>query len=213
MKRTSAAVIALLFASTKAVKIQKVEGYESVSDEAERVHVLDIGANTMSNSPKSHPVMAFPSIRTAFYAQTGDDLAYDFDEKNGLWRTSLIQQEQQANSTDDPVPAIRPPPEGMIGTRVWELGMDATDGIPNDRTKSKKPSLAARKKKVSPINPDGYDPWVYKFSKENMPPYPQWQTMDNGPPPPKTQSFAHAEEDESDPNSEDDGFDGEPSDE
>jgi len=48
--KTSAAVLSLLFASTKAVKVSKVEGYEAVDNEAEGVHVLDIGANTMSNT-------------------------------------------------------------------------------------------------------------------------------------------------------------------
>ena len=52
--------------------------------------------------------------------------------------------------------------------------MDATDGIPGARTKTAPASLASRKKKVAPISPENYDPWVYKFSKENMPPYPQW---------------------------------------
>lgn len=50
MRKTSAAVLSLLFASTKAVKVSKVEGYEAVDNEAEGVHVLDIGANTMSNT-------------------------------------------------------------------------------------------------------------------------------------------------------------------
>lgn len=52
MKKTSAAVLALLFATSKAVKLGKVEGYEAVSDEAEGVHVLDIGMPTMSNDSK-----------------------------------------------------------------------------------------------------------------------------------------------------------------
>ena len=54
--------------------------------------------------------------------------------------------------------------------------MDVSDGIPNARRKNPPGSFnqKKRKEKISPINPDGYDPWVYKFSKENMPPYPQW---------------------------------------
>ena len=69
MKRTSAAVLALLFSSSKAVKLRdSVEGYEAVSPEAEGVHVLDLGMHTMSNSPKDAPEWAFPNIRTAFYA-------------------------------------------------------------------------------------------------------------------------------------------------
>ena len=107
MKRTSAAVLALLFASTKAINVKKVEGYEAVDDGAEGVHVLDIGANTMSNSPGDFPVMAFPGpIRTAFYAQTG---AQFYDEKNGLWRQNLAQ----TNTTDiTSETAVNPPPEG-----------------------------------------------------------------------------------------------------
>jgi hypothetical protein len=62
--------LALLFASSKAINVHKVEGYEAVDNEAEGVHVLDIGANTMSNSPAEYEsVMDFPGpIRTAFYA-------------------------------------------------------------------------------------------------------------------------------------------------
>lgn len=63
-------MLALLFATSKAVKLGKVEGYEAVSDEAEGVHVLDIGMPTMTNHPKDFPEQAFPNIRTAFYAET-----------------------------------------------------------------------------------------------------------------------------------------------
>jgi len=52
--------------------------------------------------------------------------------------------------------------------------MGATSGIPWDRSKLNAPSLAEKKRKVDPISPENYDPWVYKFSNENMPPYPQW---------------------------------------
>jgi len=79
MKKTSAAVLSLLFASAYATKLNLsgddkkdaaagAPGYEAVSAEAEKVHVLDIGANTQSNSEE-----AFPSIRTAYYAQTAND--------------------------------------------------------------------------------------------------------------------------------------------
>jgi len=166
-------VLALLFASTKAVNVSKVEGWEAVDDEAEGVHVPDIGANTYSNS--GHPVFDFPGpIRTAFYAQTG---AQVYDQKNGLWRQSLAQDDPKDAPT-----AVAGPPEGQIGDTVYEHAMDATSGIPWDRSNSKAPSLAERNKKVDPISPENYDPWVYKFSNENMPPYPQWQTLDDGPP-------------------------------
>lgn len=94
MKRTSPFVLSLLFASATAVKLSGdetsgVPGYEAVNNEAEGVHVLDIGMNTMSNSPKDFPESAFPNIRTAFYAQTG--AAPTYDEQNGLWRHSLAQ--------------------------------------------------------------------------------------------------------------------------
>ena len=55
MRKTSAAVLSLLFASCEAVKLEKVDGYEAVDDGAEKVHVLDIGMNTMSNSPTNYP--------------------------------------------------------------------------------------------------------------------------------------------------------------
>ena len=84
MNKTSAAVLSLLFASSYATKLNLAgddkkdaaggaPGYEAVSPEAEKVHVLDIGANTRSNSDE-----AFPSIRTAYYAQTANkDQFYD----------------------------------------------------------------------------------------------------------------------------------------
>lgn len=77
---------------------------------------------------------------------------------------------------------MRPPPEGQIGDEVYDQAMGATSGIPWDRSRSNAPSLAEKKKKVDPISPENYDPWVYKTSWENMPPYPQWQTLDDGPP-------------------------------
>jgi len=60
--------------------------------------------------------------------------------------------------------------------------MGASTGIPGDRSKSLGPSFMQKNKKVDPISPENYDPWVYNFSNENMPPYPQWQPMDDGPP-------------------------------
>ena len=74
---------------------------------------------------------------------------------------------------DEPT-AVRGPPEGQIGDAVYDHAMDASSGIPWDRSKSMAPSLVEKDKKVDPISPENYDPWVYKFSKENMPPYPQW---------------------------------------
>lgn len=144
--------------------------------------MLDIGANTFSNSPSTHPEFAFPSIRTAFYAQTGSQF---YDQKNGLWRQSLVQEESEKDKKDDvsSETAVKSPPEGQIGTDVYAKAMDATDGIAGSRAKSAPPSsFAVKKKKVSPISPENYDPWVYRFSRDNMPPYPQWQTMDDGPP-------------------------------
>jgi hypothetical protein len=80
MNKTSAAVLSLLFASTYATKLNiagddkadkgsSAPGYEAVSAEAEKVHVLDIGANTRSNSDE-----AFPNpFRTAYYGQMEKD--------------------------------------------------------------------------------------------------------------------------------------------
>lgn len=134
MRKTSAAVLALLFASSKAVKVGKVEGYEPVDDGAEKVHVLDLGMHTMSNSPSDAGEFAFPNIRTAFYAQTGSQF---YDDKNKLWRNSLAQKSDITSET-----AVKGPPEGAIGDQVYEHAMDATSGIPNDRSKSVGPSLA-----------------------------------------------------------------------
>ena len=80
--------------------------------------------HTMSNSPKDFPAMAFPNIRTAFYVQTDveeGDKVY-FDKQNGVWRK-------------DDVTAVKAPPEGQIGDNVFEHAMNATEGIPNDRSK------------------------------------------------------------------------------
>ena len=175
MKKTSALVLSLLFATCNAVNLSKVDGYEAVDDGAEKVHVLDIGANTMTNNPETYPTMGFPGpLRTAFYAQTD---AQFYDEENGLWRQELVQR----HKADDFPTYVRPPPEGDIGEDVYDHTMDATSGIPWDRSRSKKPAFTQRRKKVDPISPEDYDPWVYKFSRDNMPPYPQWQTMDEGP--------------------------------
>ena len=122
MKKTSAAVLALLFSSSKAVKLRDgdggVPGYEAVSAEAEGVHVLDLGMHTMSNSPKDAPEFAFPNIRTAFYLQTGSEL--EFDKQNGLWRQSLSQRAPRRDFDT----AVLSPPEGQIGTDVYEHTMD-----------------------------------------------------------------------------------------
>jgi hypothetical protein len=137
MKKTSASVLALLFATSKAVRINKVEGWEPVDDGAEKVHVLDLGMKTMSNSPKDAPEWAFPDTRTAFYSQTGAEIVYD--NQNGLWRNNLAQRHKRP---DTDITAVKPPPEGDIGDVVYEHAMNATDGgIPNDRSHSKAPSL------------------------------------------------------------------------
>lgn len=36
----------------------------------------------------------------------------------------------------------------------------------------------AHKKKADPISPEGMDPWVYKYSKENMGPFPLTHGVD-----------------------------------
>jgi hypothetical protein len=74
--------------------------------------------------------------------------------------------------------AVNGPPEGAIGDNVYEHAMNATDGIPGDRSKSNAPNFIARKHKVDPISPENYDPWVYKISKENMGNFPQWHEED-----------------------------------
>jgi hypothetical protein len=96
MRKTSTAVLALLFATCEAVKVNKVEGYESVDNGAEGVHVLDLGMHTMSNSPADAGEFAFPNIRTAFYAQTGSQF---YDDKNQLWRHSLAQKNDITSET------------------------------------------------------------------------------------------------------------------
>jgi hypothetical protein len=90
----------------------------------------------------------------------------EYDNQNGLWR-------QGAPKKEDPT-AVLGPPEGSIGTAVYDHAMDASEGIAGDRSKSYGPSLVQRKTKVDPISPENYDPWVYKMSKENMGNFPQW---------------------------------------
>lgn len=43
-------------------------------------------------------------------------------------------------------------------------------------------NLAVRemKKKAEPINPMGYDPWVYQYTKENISPHVQWHDREKG---------------------------------
>ena len=173
MKRTSATVLALLFASTKAVNLNGVPGYEAVDDQAEGVHVLDIGANTMSNNGKAldgEAVMDFPGpIRTAFYSQTGSELVYD--NANGLWRSLAQKHHKHHKAGEYDTAAVS---ESSKGTEVFEHALNATDGIPDDRSRSHAPAFVQKKAKVDPISPENYDPWVYKFSKENMGNFPQW---------------------------------------
>jgi hypothetical protein len=80
-----------------------------------------------------------------------------------LWRQSLAEEDKPEEPT-----AVRPPPEGQIGDAVYDQAMDATSGIPWDRSKLNAPSMAEKKhkKKVDPISPENYDPWVYQFSNE-----------------------------------------------
>jgi hypothetical protein len=70
--------------------------------------------------------------------------------------------------------AVKGPPEGAIGTDVYEHAMNATEGIPWDRSKSLGPTFIQKRTKIDPITPENYDPWVYKFSKDNMGNFPQW---------------------------------------
>ena len=52
-------------------------GYDDVSPEAEKVSVLDLGQNTLSNTEAT--VISFPGVyRSAYYVQIDDD--------SGLWK-------------------------------------------------------------------------------------------------------------------------------
>lgn len=64
--------------------------------------------------------------------------------------------------------------EAHVGSEVYEQAMNATEGIPGSRDHSLGPSFSQKKKKTDPITPENYDPWVYKFSKDNMGNFPQW---------------------------------------
>lgn len=44
-----------------------------------------------------------------------------------------------------------------------------------------RPKFAQKKKKADPYSPEGMDPWVYEFSRENSYGYPIWHTLDEGP--------------------------------
>jgi hypothetical protein len=92
------------------------------------------------------------------------------------------------------VTAVNAPPEGHIGTGVYDSAMSATDGVPNSRDHSKAPTFAQRKGKIDPISPENYDPWVYKTSKENMGNFPQWHfdtNIENGLGNSKAQTHRH----------------------
>jgi len=72
--------------------------------------------------------------------------------------------------------AVLQPPDNAIGTDVYEQANDATSGIANDRSKSLGPGFIGRK--VDPVNPENFDPWVYKQTKENSGVYPEWHLAD-----------------------------------
>lgn len=40
--------------------------------------------------------------------------------------------------------------------------------------------MAQMERKVDPIAPEGYDKWVYHYSKANMPPHVQWHDREKG---------------------------------
>ena len=167
MKKTSPIVLAWLFASCEAVKLtgnSDVDGWKDVSDEAEKVHVLDLGMNTMSNGPHGTAApatvgeFAFPNIRTAYYAQTGRN----DNKKDG-----------------EDVPYKK---DHMNGSDVLDLTNSASEGIPDNRDKQVAPRSFAqteRKAKADPLSPENMDPWVYRYTKENIDPYTQWHLEDN----------------------------------
>ena len=76
---------------------------------------------------------------------------------------------------------MRPPPEGEVGTEVYDHTMDATSGIAWDRSRSLEPTFAQQKKRTTPLSPDGMDHWVYEFSNDNVYSIPEWHTLDDGP--------------------------------
>jgi len=51
--------------------------------------------------------------------------------------------------------------------------------------------LAQAQRKVDPINPAGYDPWVYQHTKDNIAPHVQWHDRGKGSQAPKQDSRYH----------------------
>ena len=88
-----------------------------------------------------------------------------YDKKNRLWRddqAALVQQEETPIADQHQAP---------IGAWTYEQGETATEGIANARNfiASDKPSTrnAGSRTVADPISPEGMDPWVYEYSKDN----------------------------------------------
>ena len=94
-----------------------------------------------------------------------------------MWRHQLVQRRKH----DDFTTYVRPPPEGEVGTEVYDSTMDATSGLAWDRSRSTGPSFYQRRKRVDPIGPEELDSPVYHFSKDNMGVWPVWHDLDKGP--------------------------------
>ena len=146
-------------------------GYETVSDEAEKVSVLQ--------TPNA-------GYRTTYYGQAsppGYETVSDEAEKvsvlqtpNAGYRTTFYMGKgsKMVNLNQADPPAQEPVvPAGPEKVSVLETPIASTHTTFYNQLKAD-----PKKKKVDPISPENYDPWVYKFSKENMGNFPNTHGVD-----------------------------------
>lgn len=156
---------------------------------------------------ESNGANAFPNpYRTAFY-----------DKENNLWRQATIQD--LAQTEDIRNKGVRPDVylhvKHAVSSTALPRPKTAPAGNPDyDHTGSPAVMdtdengfiLAQREKKVDPIAPAGYNPWVYHYSKDNMGPHVQWHDREKGSaapqPDPRLYTFAQDEGTQPTPNGE-----------
>ena len=123
-----------------------------------------------------------------------------YDKQNGVWRQE--QEMAQRNSKDIANKEVRPD----VYTTVWNNVDPASHWRPEKAPKGQFDSaykhkdagvykvdanghivdgswsakFAQKEKKVDPISPVNYDPWVYQYSKDNMTPHVQWHDREKG---------------------------------
>lgn len=145
----------------------------------EKVHVLNPNeAIAESNGPN-----AFPSPwRTAFY-----------DKVNNMWRESTV--ENMAQQEDIRNKHVRPDVYLTVKHAISSTALPREEEAPKKNpyydhagsplVMNTDASGYIKMAQVDPIAPAGYEPWVYKFSKDHMTPHLQWHDREKGAEAPK----------------------------